>query len=60
MTEPIDPKLMEEEAARIDPLLRRLSELRRDGKDPDLSPEEQAMLALIEASSPPPEQEQPS
>jgi hypothetical protein len=59
MTEPIDPKLLEQEAARIDPLLRRLSELRRDGVNQELSPEEQAMLALIEAASSP-QQEQPS
>jgi hypothetical protein len=60
MTEPIDPRLMEQEAARIEPVLRRLRELRREGSNPDLSAEELAMLALIEAASPPPQREQTS
>ena len=60
MTEPIDPRLMEQEAARIEAVLRRLRELRREGANQDLPAEELAMLAVIEAASPPPQQEQSS
>lgn len=57
MTDRIDPKLIHEEAARIEPMLRRLENLRRGPTGQELPEDELAMNALIEAASQPPRQE---
>lgn len=53
----IDPELMDEEALRMEPGLRRLCELRRGAADPDLATEESAIKAMIESASRPLNQE---
>jgi hypothetical protein len=53
----IDPELMDAEALRMEPGLRRLCELRRGAADPDLATEESAIKAMIESASRPLNQE---
>ncbi len=57
MSDRLDPKLMHEEAARMESVLRRLETLRRGQKGQQLSEDEVAMKALIEAALQQPGQE---
>jgi hypothetical protein len=53
----IDAELMDAEALRMEPGLRRLGKLRRGAADPDLATEESAIKAMIESASRPLNQE---